>query len=247
MLKKIIMSIIVFSLGFSIHPELIKQYQNGLDAYRNSNYQLAVQKLEDILKHNWESPQLYYNLGNAYFRQKNVAGSVWAYEKCLSLNPSHSDAKYNLSLANLNVIDKIDLPELPIYLKWYETIRNYFNLQEWISVFVSSLLILSVLIALRKFLRQNWLHKIEIFLIIELIIALFICIHSYLDTQANPLGIIYDQIVIAYSEPNEYSSKIVEVHEGLKVKILTHQEDWVNFELLDGTVGWIKKSQIRIL
>ncbi|MBK53084.1 MAG: hypothetical protein CMG58_00450 [Candidatus Marinimicrobia bacterium] len=247
MLKKIIMSIIVFSLGFSIHPELIKQYQNGLDAYRNSNYQLAVQKLEDILKHNWESPQLYYNLGNAYFRQKNVAGSVWAYEKCLSLNPSHSDAKYNLSLANLNVIDKIDLPELPIYLKWYETIRNYFNLQEWISVFVSSLLILSVLIALRKFLRQNWLHKIETFLIIELIIALFICIHSYLDTQANPLGIIYDQIVIAYSEPNEYSSKIVEVHEGLKVKILTHQEDWVNFELLDGTVGWIKKSQIRIL
>ena len=215
-----------------------------MDAYGNSNYQLAVQEMEEILKQNWESPQLYYNLGNAYFRQKNVAGSIWAYEKCLSLNPSHSDAEYNLSLANLNVVDKIDLPELPIYLKWYDTLRTYFNPQDWINVFVLSLLTLSILIAIRKILSQNWLKNFETLIIIEIILVFFICIHSYIDLQSNPEGIIYDQVVIAYSEPNEYSSKIVEVHEGLKVEILSYKENWVNFELLDGTVGWIMKNQI---
>ena len=247
MLKKLIISLTFFIFGFSMHPELLNQYQNGLDAYGNSNYQLAVQEMEEILKHNWESPQLYYNLGNAYFRQKNVAGSIWAYEKCLSLNPSHSDAEYNLSLANLNVVDKIDLPEPPIYLKWYDTLRNYFNPQGWINVFVFSLLTLSILIAIRKILRQNWIKNFETLLIIELILAFFICIHSYIDLQSNPEGIIYDQVVIAYSEPNEYSSKIVEVHEGLKVEILSYKENWVNFELLDGTVCWIMKNQIREL
>lgn len=247
MLKKLIISLTIFTFGFSMHPELLNQYQNSLNAYGNSNYQLAVQEMEEILKHNWESPQLYYNLGNAYFRQKNVAGSIWAYEKCLSLNPSHSDAEYNLSLANLNVVDKIDLPEPPIYLKWYDTLRNYFNPQGWINVFVFSLLTLSILIAIRKILRQNWIKNFETFLIIELILAFFICIHSYIDLQSNPEGIIYDQVVIAYSEPNEYSSKIVEVHEGLKVEILSYKENWVNFELLDGTVGWIMKNQIREL
>ncbi|MAJ43220.1 MAG: hypothetical protein CMF96_00560 [Candidatus Marinimicrobia bacterium] len=247
MLKKYIISLIIFTIGFSIHPELLKQYQNGLNAYSNSNYQLAVQEMEEILKHNWESPQLYYNLGNAYFRQKNVAGSVWAYEKCLSLNPSHSDAEYNLSLANLNVVDKIDLPEPPIYLKWYNTFRNYFNFQGWLNVFFISLLTLSILIAFRKILNQNWLRNFETLLIIELILLFFVSTHSYIDLKSNPKGIIYDQIVIAYSEPNEYSSKIVEVHEGLKVEILNNQEEWINFELLDGTVGWILKNQIREL
>lgn len=247
MLKKILIPFSFICIGFSIHPELIEQYQIGLDAYGNSNYQLAVQELEEISKHNWESPELYYNLGNAYYRQKNVAGSVWAYEKCLTLNPSHTDAQYNLSLANLNVVDKIDSPEPPIYLKWYETLRNYFNLQNWIKVFILSLLLLTSLIAIRKISRQNWLKNFENLFIIELIIVLFLSGHTYFDLQSNFKGIIYSPVVIAYSEPNEYSSKIVEVHEGLKVEILDYNEGWVNFELLDGTVGWIMKNQIRKL
>ena len=247
MLKKLIFISLLLKIGFAIHPQLQEQYQNGLNAYDDSNYQFSIQEFETILKQNWESPELFYNLGNAYFRQKNVAGSIWAYEKCLTLNPSFSDAQYNLSLANLNVVDKIDLPEPPTYLKWYETVRNYFNLQDWIKIFVFSFFTLSILIAIRKIFIQKWLKNIENFIIIELILIFIISCHSYIDLQSNPTGIIYEPVVIAFSEPNEYSSKIVEVHEGLKVEILTYKEDWVNFELLDGTVGWIMKNQIREL
>ena len=132
----------MFCFGFGIHPQLADKYQNGITGYGNGNYQLAAQEFEEILTHDWESPELYYNLGNAYYRQKLVSGSIWAYEKCLSLYPSHTDAQYNLSLANLNVVDKIELPNPPLYLQWYETIRNYFNLQNWIKLFVISLLLL---------------------------------------------------------------------------------------------------------
>ena len=247
MLKQVVIIFSIISFGFSIHPQIEKQYNAGLEAYSDGNYQLTVQEFEAILKQDWESSEIYYNLGNAYYRQKNIAGSIWAYEKCLLLNPSHADAQFNLSLANLNVVDKIDLPELPNYLKWYETVRNYFNIQGWIQFFVFSILLLSLLIAIRKILRQNWLRNFENLIVIELIIVFLICIHSIFESQSNPKGIIYSPVVIAYSEPNEYSSKIVEVHEGLKVEILDFNGDWVNFELLDGTVGWILNNQIRKL
>ena len=111
MLRKFLLLLVLSNICFSIHHDILKKYQNGLDAYSDGNYQLTIQEMESILRQNWESPQLYYNLGNAYFREKGVGGSVWAYEKCLLLDPSHSDAKYNLSIANLNVIDKIETPE----------------------------------------------------------------------------------------------------------------------------------------
>ena len=247
MLKKILLFYFLLCMGFGIHPQLAEKYQYGITAYGNGNYQLAVQELEEILFHDWESPELYYNLGNAYYRQKLFSGSIWAYEKCLALNPSHTDAQYNLSLANLNVVDKIDLPDPPIYLQWYETIRNYFNLQDWIKLLVMSFFLLMIIKTARKILRQKWLRPFENLVIIELIIIFLLCGHSFFELQSNAEGIIYSPIVIAYSEPNEYSSKIVEVHEGLKVNILDYNDDWVNLELLDGTVGWIMKKQIRAL
>ena len=247
MLKKIILIYSLLCVGFGIHPQLAEKYQNGITAYGNGNYQLAVQEFEEILTHDWESPELYYNLGNAYYRQKLFSGSIWAYEKCLALNPSHTDAQYNLSLANLNVVDKIDLPDPPIYLQWYETIRNYFNLQDWVKLLVISLFLLMLMSTVRKILQQKWLRPFENLVIIELIIISLLCGHSFLELQSNAEGIIYSPIVIAFSEPNEYSSKIVEVHEGLKVNILDYNDEWVNLELLDGTVGWIMKKQIRAL
>ena len=245
MVRKFLLILVLGNISFSIHPDILKKYQNGLDAYSDGNYQLTIQEMESILRQNWESPQLYYNLGNAYFREKSVGGSVWAYEKCLLLDPSHSDAKYNLSIANLNVIDKIETPEFPIYLKLYNAVKNYFNLNDWINILLLSLLAMSILVSVRKIFRLKWFLNFELLIIIELIIVFIFCLHSFIDDNSKSEGIIYEKVVVVFSEPNEYSSKIMEVHEGLKVKILNSQDGWINFELLDGTVGWIIEKQIR--
>ena len=71
---------------------------------------------ELILEKGWVSDELYYNLGNAYYRSGNISGAIWSYESCLKIKPSHSDAKYNLKLANLRVKDRVDFPEAPFYL-----------------------------------------------------------------------------------------------------------------------------------
>ena len=94
-------------------------YQSGLDFYQSRAYQNAKSAFEKVLENNWESPELYYNLGNVYYRLNDISGAVWAYEMCLYHSPTHEDAKFNLKLVNVNVKDKIAIPEAPIYLKLY--------------------------------------------------------------------------------------------------------------------------------
>ena len=104
---------------FAVTENMNLHYEKGVNAYRNNQYDLAIQEFESILDNNWDSPELYYNLGNAYYRNGNTSGSVWAYESCLRLSPIYADAEYNLKLANLKVKDRVDLPAPPIYLIWY--------------------------------------------------------------------------------------------------------------------------------
>ena len=72
-------------------------------------------------------------------------------------------------------------------------------------------------------------------------------LHSIWTDKSLDLGVIYSLKAEVRSEPNTFSTRLFEVHEGLKVEILDFNGDWVNFELLDGTVGWILNNQIRKL
>ena len=133
--RRLILFISIISIPvFAIQEGISLHYGIGMDAYKKGQYNLSIQEFESILENNWASPQLYYNLGNAFYRVGNTAGAVWAFESCLKLSPSHLDAKYNLMLANLKVIDRINLPEPPIYLKWYLSIKEQFTPSAWINI-----------------------------------------------------------------------------------------------------------------
>ena len=141
--------LIILSLSIplmAVQDETLRTYENGMDAYRKGQYDLASQEFESILSNNWDSPELYYNLGNAFYRLNDIAGSVWAFENCLKLSPTHEDAKYNLKLANLRYIDRMDLPEPPFYLKWYLSIKEQFIPSVWINISLFLLLLNVILV-----------------------------------------------------------------------------------------------------
>ena len=75
----------------SLAENLDANYQSGLDSYQSRSYQNAKSAFEKVLENNWESPELYYNLGNVYYRLNDISGSVWAYEMCLYHEPTHED------------------------------------------------------------------------------------------------------------------------------------------------------------
>ena len=218
-----------------------------MDAYKNGQYDLAIQEFESILLDNWDSPELYYNLGNAFYRSGIIAGAVWAFESCLKLSPTHEDAKYNLRLANLKVIDRMDLPEPPIYLKLYLSIKEQFTPSTWINISLFIFLIFAIVMTASQMTSSSILKNIRGSIIVVFFVSLFLTIHSIWTDNSLSLGVIYATKVEAHSEPNMYSTRLFEVHEGLRVSISHTADKWVEIELLDGKTGWIENNQIRLI
>jgi len=241
-----IISIITIPV-FAVQNGIYLQYGMGMEAYKNGQYDLAIQEFESILSNNLDSPELYYNLGNAFYRIGNTSGAVWAFESCLKLSPSHSDAKYNLMLANLKVVDKMVLPEAPIYLKWYLVIKEQFTPSTWINISLFILLIFSIIMTVSQMISSSILQHLRESIIVIFFVSLFLTIHSIWTDNSLSLGVIYATKVEAHSEPNVFSTRLFEVHEGLRVSINQAVDDWVEIELLDGKTGWIENNQIRLI
>ena len=232
---------------FAIQDGISLHYEVGIDAYKKGQYDLAIQEFESILSNNWDSSELYYNLGNAFYRVGNTAGAVWAFESCLKLSPTHEDAKYNLRLANLKVIDRMDLPEPPIYLKWYLSIKEQFTPSTWINISLFILLIFSIIMIASRITSSSILQHLRGSIIVIFFVSLFLTIHSIWTDNSLSLGVIYSTKVEVRSEPNLFSTRLFEVHEGLRVSINQGVDDWVEIELLDGKTGWIENNQIRLI
>ena len=231
----------------AVQEEIPFHYENGIDAYRNGQFDLAIQEFEFILENNWDSPELYYNLGNAFYRSGNIAGAVWAYESCLKLSPTHTNARYNLKLANLKVKDRVDLPEPPLYLKWYLGIKEQFTPSEWINISLFILLLFTLAATLSRFLPNSVLVNLRGIILSVLFVVIFFTLHSIQTENSVNAGIIYDSKVEVRSEPNSFSTRLFEVHAGLKVSIGQISDNWITIELLDGKTGWIENNQIRLI
>ena len=115
---------IVFLLPlFAFENSIVQHYEQGLTAYQNNQYELAIQNFEQILSKDWESSTLYYNLGNAYYKSEMLGQAIWAYEKGLQLEPNDNDLRHNL----IFVKRKAGIAELPkpVYLiRLYNSLKS---------------------------------------------------------------------------------------------------------------------------
>ena len=242
--------LLLFFIGiplFAVEEGISQYYKNGMDAYKKGQYELAIQEFESILSNNWDSPELYYNLGNAFFRSGNTAGAVWAFESCLNLFPTHSDAKYNLKLANLKVIDKMGLPDPPLYLQWYLGLKEQFTPTTWINITLFIFFLFSLSVTVNRLFLFSLVQNLRGVILTIFFISLFLTFHSIWTDNSLNLGVIYSLKAEVRSEPNTFSTRLFEVHEGLKVSINQLENDWVEIELLDGKTGWITENQIRLI
>ena len=232
---------------FAVSENMSLHYEKGLNAYRNNQYELAIQEFETILDNNWDSPELYYNLGNAFYRDGNISGAVWAYESSLRLLPTNTNAGYNLKLTNLKVKDRVVLPDPPIYLKWYMGIKESYAPPIWINITLFILLLLSIFATISRILSSVSLNYIQGIFITSFFCSLFFTLHSIWTENSVNQGVIYYPAVEVRSEPNTFSTRLFEVHEGLKVLINQSSENWIEIELLDGKSGWVEDDQIRLI
>ena len=126
-------------LVYSANPEQV--FEAADKSYIQGDYKSAVLKYEQILSENKVcNTELYFNLGNAYFKLTDYPNAILNYERALKLNPNDEDIRFNISLANSRIEDKIEtVPEL-FYKRWFVSIRQMASADVWGIVFIVSLL-----------------------------------------------------------------------------------------------------------
>lgn len=80
--------------------------QQADTAYAHQDYAAAVQLYHKAIASDGISPEVYYNLGNAYYRLGKPGRAVLYYSRALQLDPSMQDARDNLAFVNTRILDK---------------------------------------------------------------------------------------------------------------------------------------------
>jgi len=222
----------LFSIGNRYFS--IEKYDYALDAY------LAI--LEKV-----ENPDLYFNIGNTYYRQGNLGQAIWAYEKGIQLSPLHKDLKYNLDFVNARVKDRIEVPKGILFVEMYRTIKRNVKLNDLLLWGGIMILLASFATFFKVFniLDNIFAYRMTVILFIFSLLLHMIALDKYWEISDKNEGIIISSIVNVRSAPIDRDEKIIfRIHEGLKVDIVQSQPGWFEIILLDGKKGWIEHQSL---
>ncbi len=218
-------------------------------AYDQGLYDSAVATYHRILDRGLESANLYYNLGNAYFKSKDIPSAILYYEKAKKLNPHDEDINYNLALSNTMIVDKIEkLPEM-FYKRWWNYFYTLFDADVWavISVVAFAFLLLFtgmfVLGTARKTRRIAFYLGVLFLLFTAASFAL--ASQKYYHGKSHSEAIIFTPTVTVKSSPSVNAVDLFVIHEGSKVKILDRLDGWVKIRIQNGSIGWLPEEDVK--
>ena len=218
-------------------------------AYIRGQYQQAIKDYEMLLKQG-ASADLYYNLGNAYYRSENITRAVLNYERALLLSPGDRDIRFNLQIARAKTIDKIVPESEMFFFTWYRSLVSLMSVDAWAWTALIALALLIVLLLVYLFSDRIWLRKVGFFGGFVLLI-LFALSNLFAWQQKQDLlfrkgAIVISPSVTVKSTPAKNGTDLFILHEGTKVSITDGtMKGWMGIRIADGKEGWIESNMIE--
>ena len=223
--------------------------QNADDEYAKGNYQQAIKDYQEILK-TGVSSEIYYNLGNAYYRTDNITQALLAYERALQLSPGDNDIRFNLQYARSKTIDKITPETEMFFVTWYHSLVNFTSVDRWantaiVSIVMALLLILVFLFAPQMWARKSGFYGSAVFLLLFAFANLFAFQQKH-ELETKQGAIVIAPTVNVKKTPAASGTDVFVIHEGTRVDITDRgMKQWRGVKLADGREGWLKTSQIE--
>lgn len=227
--------------------ETTLQKANAL--YAKGDYIAAAQEYEMIAQIQGESPRLYYNLGNAYYRSGDLGKAILNYNRALLFSPHYDDARFNLRIAQQKVIDNVDVTSTFFLVQWVNDFGDLLTSNQWAIISLVAFLLMLIMGLFYLFARyRNW-RKISFNIAIFMLFLSLVSI-GFADKQSHKVtnstaGIIMDKSVMAKDSPSLNAKDMFVLHEGTKVTIRDDISGWTEVELPDGNAGFIPSTSIE--
>ena len=194
--------------------------------YMRNEYHSAIKAYEESIRDFGASSEIYYNLGNAYYKSENLGKAILNYERAIKLDAGNENAIHNLTFVNTKIFDK--LPDNRNFItRICDSILYSISSNSWAYISFAFLILLLAAIGSYIYFEKILIRKIGFFSAIMLFVGFLISIScsilSAMHSLDNNYAIVLDEAVMLSTSPREPASHAEEailLHEGAKVEII---------------------------
>ncbi len=251
-MKKSLLILFLFSLVFSGYAQNSDAlWTEGNTAYAEGRYAEAVTAYDSILRSGKQSAMLYYNLGNAYFKQGKIGLALVNLYRAERLAPDNDDIKYNIKIVSTYAQDKIEqVPEFFVN-RWVRTLRSTLSSNLWAAISLATLTIALIGVIVYLFGQRIGLRKVGFFCgvfgLIIFIVSFEFAIKSRNEIIKPTHAIIVNSAVAVKASPDNGSKDVFVLHEGTSVRVVRTLDKWSEITIADGNKGWLNSNSYRLI
>jgi len=246
--------IIFFSAGLTMQvsaQEFQAEFSRGNNFYQQGEYENVLEIYDKIIETGFESGELYYNLGNTYYKLNNIGLSRLYYERARRFLKNDQALDENIKLLKLRLVDKIQIPPRFILYVWRDGLLEMFsmNLLSWLTAGLLWLLLITAAVR-QYFLKRRRDDRFKYLLVTIggfFVLSTLLFSQKIFNAETEEYGVILEPSVTLYAEPSDKGTEVFMLHEGTKVKIARDNNEWLEIKLEDGKTGWIDKTHLEII
>ncbi len=240
--------IIILSTLKTMATDNQASYLDAQSAYKSQDYKTAIANYKQILANDIVAPEVFYNLGNCYFKIDSIGRAIQYYEKARKIIGDEEDLMHNLKMAHNKTVDKIEpMPEFVVTSTW-KNIVNFKTADTWAKYALINFAFAFILLLVFQLAKQPSIKKIffGLALFSVFITGMFYLLAKSRNNADNSIshGVLIPSSVSVKSAPQSIATDLFVIHEGAVFKIIENQNDWYKIRLDNGNLGWIQKYAI---
>lgn len=226
-------------------PALIEK---GNHFFKEKKYDQALNCYREIEKRGYSSPDLYYNIGTAYYKVDSLGMASLYLHRAQKLSPFDEDISFNLQLVNTQTIDKLESFPVFFLLRWWNSFLSVFHPDNWARISIVLLLAACTFLVLFWFTSAPEKRSLFLILFITLagffLLSFFVAYGAYNKNSSQQNFVVISNSAEIYSAPSTGSTRLFIIHEGAAGEIVEVQDDFTQVRFPNGTKGWINHRQI---
>ena len=243
---------IAVAFGSASAAENCAGIETGTKAYNEGDFERAIDEWRTCSDNGIENSDLYYNLGNAYFRGGKLGFAIYYYKSALRLDPSNDDILHNLKYAQAMTRDKVDEDgeENPLLAGLFKA-HHALSLKAQMWTLLGIFWVLALVAIARRISRSDRQKNILIGTLF--VLSGIFCIiamsagYKVFVAETEIEGVVTAKDADVTSAPSDKSQTLNTLSEGTTFEVLSEQGNFAEIRLGEKVRGFVKQSDIGIV